>query len=131
MTVARWAIGLAVLIGSAAGTLLQQAISMLFARSHAAMSRSMLATSSVLGGLFGSFAGAVTSATTVSPEQQEALLIGLVAALGTLGAGAVAASPSVLTRDSPRFMSMAAKHIGLAILAAGLGLGLTRWMMSR
>jgi hypothetical protein len=105
MTVAPWVVGLAVLSGSAAGALIRQLVIRLFSHSHEAMSKSMLATSSVLGGFLGAIMAGVMSNSRLAPEQQGIVLIGLIAALGTFNAGAVVANADAPSQTGSSFFA--------------------------
>lgn len=126
MNAAPWKIGLVIVLGSAAGALLRQAMILSVPRSREPSSAIMLFMSSILGGLFGAAMGAIMTTSTFTAEEQSLWLFGLIAALGTFGASAVLAGPTT-PQPATNLLRTAALHIALAILAAALGLGLIHW----
>jgi len=127
-TGAWWEMVLAIAVGSFVGALLRQGLVVLFARSSDSLSGVMLATSSVLGGLFGAAMGGVMATATFTPKTQMALFIALTAALGTFGVGAVLAIQPPSRKADPRVWRTAAIHLALAILGAVVGMILIQWL---
>jgi fluoride ion exporter CrcB/FEX len=129
MNAAPWKIVLVLVLGSAAGALIRQALILVLPRSRGAMSGVMLAGSSILGGLIGAALGGIITTSAFTAEEQSLWLVGFIAALGTFGASAVLTiSPS--RQQETSLLRTAAVHIALAILAAAFGIGLILWVRS-
>ena len=129
MSAAPWKIGLVIVLGSAAGALIRQALILMLPRSRAATSGIMLAGSSILGGLFGAAMGGIMTTNAFTEELQGLWPVGLIAALGTFGASAVLAT-SAPPQQATNLLRTAAVHIALAIVAAAFGIGLIHWVRS-
>jgi hypothetical protein len=128
MSAAPWKIGLVIVLGSAAGALIRQALILVLSRSRAATS-GMLAGSSILGGLFGAAKGGIMTTSAFTAEEQGLWLVGLIAALGTFGASAVLGAAQA-PQQATSLLRTAAVHIALAIVAAAFGIGLIHWARS-
>jgi fluoride ion exporter CrcB/FEX len=129
MTAPPWKIGLVIVLGSAVGALIRQALILVLPRSREHTSGIMLAGSSILGGLFGAAMGGIMTTSAFSPEEQGLWLVGLIAALGTFGASAVLMT-APLPHQGTSLLRTAAVHITWAIVAAAIGIGLIHWVRS-
>jgi fluoride ion exporter CrcB/FEX len=126
-----WKVVSAIVLGSAVGALLRQAMIVLLGAAAGSSLGPTLVVSGVGGVLVGAVMGWGATATAAEAVRRQLSTIALVAGLGTFAASAVLSAAPSSHEDADRMLYTAALNIATAILTAAISLAVVRGRRSR